>query len=143
MAEVLDDRGVYDQALAYVKEALALKPDEPFALYREAQILRDLNRPSECISAAQAAIRASDGKYAYMHFALGNCYFMSEDWVQAADSFRIAANGDKTDAASAFDLALSLERQGYGADAAEWYREALRRNPDPELRAKITASLQR
>jgi uncharacterized protein HemY len=77
-----------------------------------------------------------------MHFVLGSCFFQAEDWAQAADSFRIAAMGDKTDAAAAYNLGLSLDRQGFTADARQWFHEALRRNPDDETKAKILSSLQ-
>ena len=141
MADVLESRGVYDQALQYVKEALASRPDDAFALDSEAKIFEDLQRYSECISAAQAAVRVSDGKYGFTQFRLGNCYFDTENWVQAANSFRSAAEADKSDPVSAFNLALSLSRQGYSVDANEWFREALHRNPDSELRAKILNAL--
>ena len=141
MADVLESRGVYQQALEYVKEALGSKPDDAFALDSEAKIFEDLDRYSECISASQAAIRASDGKYPWMQFRLGQCYFDTQNWSQAANSYRLAAEADKTDAVSAFNLGLSLSRQGYEVDAKEWFREALRRNPDSQIRAKIEAVL--
>jgi hypothetical protein len=59
----------------------------------------------------------------------------------AAASFKRAAEADKTDAVSAFNAGLSLERQGFTADARIWYNEALRRKPDEELRQKVLASL--
>lgn len=142
MAQVLNSRGVYQPALEYIKESLSRKPDEPFSLITEAEILENLQRYSECVAAAQAAIRDSDGKYSWMQSDLGNCYFEEEDWSHAADSFRIAAEADKSDAASAFNLGLSLLRQGYGSDAKVWFREALNRQPDDELKAKILSQLE-
>lgn len=142
MADVLDTRGVYQQGLDYVRASLALAPDNPFSLDVEARTFENLEKYPECISAAQAAINASDGKYGFMHFRLGMCYFDSEDWSQAVDSFRLAADADKSDAVSAFNLGLSLQRQGFSADAQQWFREALRRNPDTETRQKITTALQ-
>ncbi len=141
MAETLNDRGVYQRALEYVKEAIAGKSDDSLALYDEASIYENLGRYSECVAAAQVAISNSDGKYPYMQFQLGNCYFALEDWVHAESSYRISANADKTDAASAFNLGLSLQREGFGADARQWFNEALQRKPDPELRGKILSAL--
>lgn len=141
MASVLETRGVYQQALEYVKESLALKAEDPFALNTEADILEDLGRNSECIAAESAAIRDSDGKYAWMHFRLASCYFEAENWSQAATSFRLAADADKSDAAAAFNLGLSLSRQGFDADARQWFREALSRKPDDQTRAKILDAL--
>jgi uncharacterized protein HemY len=137
MADILEQRGVYQSALEYAKESLSAKPDDPFVLDIEAKVFSDLERNSECIAAAQAAVRASDGKYPWMNFRLGYCYFATEDWSRAEAAFRIAADGDKSDAVSAFNVALSLTRQGFAADANQWYREALRRKPDEELRLKI------
>jgi len=141
MAEVLEARGVYQSALEYAKESLAISPDNPFVLSDEAKIFADLDRNSECIAAARAAIRISDGKYPEMQFRLGYCLFATQDWGQAEASFRIAAEADKTDAVSAFNLGLCLSRQGFDSDANNWFREALTRNPDAELRAKIMAAL--
>ena len=77
MAAVLDERGVYQQALEYVKEALASKPDDPQALFTEATIFSHLERYTECVSAAQAAINQSDGKYAWMHFRARQLLFFT------------------------------------------------------------------
>jgi hypothetical protein len=142
MAQILNERGVYQSALEYIKESLSRKPDEPLSLITEAEILENLQRYSECVVAAQAAIRYSDGKYSWMQFDLGNCYFDQEDWSHAADSFRISAEGDKTDASSAFNLGLSLSRQGYVEDAKVWFREALDRHPDDQLKTKILSALE-
>jgi tetratricopeptide (TPR) repeat protein len=141
MASILETRGAYPSAMEYIKESLAGDPDNALALNVEAKIFSDMERNSECISAAQAAIRASDGKYPWMQFQLGYCLFATENWSQAATSFRIAAKADPSDAVSAFDLGLCLSRQGFGADADHWFREALNRKPDDELRAKILAAL--
>jgi len=137
MAEVLKNRGVYETALQYTKEAINLKPDYPFAYDTEAEIFSKLAQYTECIVAAKNAVRTSDGKYPYMHFDLGSCYFSTQNWAMAANSFQIAAEGDKTDVASAFNLALSFENLERESDAQEWFREALRRNPDSDLKARI------
>ena len=141
MADILEQRGVFQQALDYIKDSLSAVPDDAFALDTEADILSSLNRNSECIAAETAAIRASDGKYSWMQFRLGTCYFAAEDWINATTSFRLAAQADKTNAAATFDLGLSLERQGYTGDAQQWFHEALSRKPDDELRGKILREL--
>jgi tetratricopeptide (TPR) repeat protein len=137
MATVLESRGVYSSALEYIKESLSLVPDNPFSFSIEADIYADTNRNAECVAAAQTAIKLSDGKYSSFQFKLGYCYFQMENWSQAATSFRLAAEGNTTDATSAFNLGLSLSRQGFNADAKHWFTEALHRNPDPETKAKI------
>jgi len=141
MASVLDRRGVYETALEYIKESISASPDDPFAFDTEAKIFADLGRNTECIAAAQSAVRVSDGKYPFMNFQLGYCYFEIGDFSRAAPAYRLAAEGDKSDAVSAFNLGLSLSRQGFGSDAEHWFREALGRKPDDELRAKILNEL--
>jgi len=141
MSGILDERGVYQPALEYVKESIAADPEDPFAWYTESKIFADLERNTECVAAAQSAIRVSDGKYPWMNFRLGYCYFATGDWSRAASAFRISAESDKNDAESAFNLALSLSRQGFDSDANHWFREALNRKPDDELRAKILSAL--
>ena len=141
MAATLESRGVYDQALQYAKESLNLDPSGAAAMDIEARVFEDLGRYSECVSAAKQAIRQSDGKFSYMQFQLGKCYFHSESWAQAVASFKLAAEGNKTDSAAAFNVALSLQREGFTVDAREWFAEALRRNPDPALRKEIEALL--
>jgi tetratricopeptide (TPR) repeat protein len=142
MATVLKDRGLYAAALQDAKKAIDRRPYYPFAYNTEAEIFSKLNQNAECIDAAQNAIRVSDGKYPFMDFTLGNCYFDTKDWAMAADSFRIAAVADKTDVSSAFNLALALKNQEREADAREWFHEALRRNPDSVLQARILKFLQ-
>jgi|GEM_PF-507889 len=141
MATVLNKRGSYQQALEYIKESLRQKSDDPRTLDAEADIFENLERYSECVSAEQEAIRLSDGKYGWMHFRLGSCYFDLSDWSKAGASFRLAADADKSDPVSAYNTGLSLLRQGYKVDATEWFREALKRNPDDQLRQKLVQFL--
>jgi tetratricopeptide (TPR) repeat protein len=142
MADVLNARGAYPSALEYIKEAISADPQNAYGMHLESQILESMERYSECTSAAQEAVRLSDGAYPFMHFQLGQCYFDSGNWSQAASSYRIAAEADKDNAAAAFNLGLSLLKQGFGADARQWFREALSRNPSSELRGKIMLQLQ-
>jgi len=141
MATVLESRGVFDQALTFIQDSLNARPDDPRALYEESIILSNLHRYSECISAASAAIRLSDGKYPYMHFEAGSCYYATNAWSQAETHFRMAAEANKTDAVSAFNLGLSLFNQGFTMDANRWFKEALNRRPDAELRDQILSEL--
>lgn len=142
MADVLNSRGAYPSALEYVKEAISADPQNAYGMYLESQILENMERYSECTSAAQEAVRLSDGAYPFMQFQLGQCYFDSGNWSQAASAYRVAAEANKSDAAAAFNLGLSFLRQGFGADARQWFREALNRNPDSELKGKILLQLQ-
>jgi tetratricopeptide (TPR) repeat protein len=137
IATILNGRGVYTEALSHAKEAAAINSSNAWAYYDMAQALRGLGRSREAISAAQQAIKYSDGKYGYMHFLLGNAYFDGEDWRNAEQSFRKAAELEPKDADAAYNVALCLLKQGYYGDAASWYEEVLRRNPQYKERADI------
>ena len=137
MAEVLEQRGVYQSALEYTKEALSLKPDFARAYAAEADLYFDLQRFTECIAAAQQSIQFSDGKYPFLHFRLGTCYFSTQNYAMAEHSFRIAAQGDTSDPSSAFNLGLALLNEGSTVEGNQWLREALKRNPDNATREKI------
>jgi tetratricopeptide (TPR) repeat protein len=72
-----------------------------------------------------------------MHFRLGTAYFALEQWKSAETEFEISANMNTKDDASAYNLALSLARQGMNMDAARWLENVLRRNPNRQDRADI------
>jgi tetratricopeptide (TPR) repeat protein len=130
IAEVLNDRGVYEEALSHSKEAIALNPENAFAYNQEAVALRGLHRYLEAINVAKQAIRLSDGKYGIMHFQLGSAYFETENWQFARQSFQKAAELMPNSDAAAYNVALCFQRLSLFLDAAQWYEEALRRNPN-------------
>jgi tetratricopeptide (TPR) repeat protein len=142
IAGVLNERGVYEEALSHSREAIALDSSDAFAYGNMADALYGLHRYQETINAAKQAIRLSDGKYAGMHFRLGAAYFETENWQFAKDSFEKAAQLEPKDDAAAYNVAVSLGRMGFYKDAASWYEEVLRRNPNHKDRDEITRTIQ-
>lgn len=130
ISNVLNNRGVYEEALSHAKEATALNSESAFAYYNEAVALLGLHRNQEAINAAKQAIRLSDGKYGLMHFYLGQAYFETENWQFAKQSYEKAAELLPHSDESAYNVAVSLGRLGLYLDSAHWYEEALRRNPN-------------
>jgi tetratricopeptide (TPR) repeat protein len=65
-----------------------------------------------------------------MHFHLGSGYFETENWQFAQQSYEKAAELMPNSDAAAYNVALCLGRLGLYRDAAHWYEEALRRNPN-------------
>jgi tetratricopeptide (TPR) repeat protein len=120
IADVLNGRGVYEESLNHIREALTIDPDNAFYQDTLANSLSGLRRFQEAITAAKNAIRLSDGKYSWMHFTLGSAYFDVQNWELSKQSFEKAAELDKTDFA-----------------AANWFEEALRRDPNNSKRADI------
>jgi tetratricopeptide (TPR) repeat protein len=130
IAEVLNDRGVYLEALSNAKEATALDPNDAFAYDDLGAALTGLHRNQEALNAFQQAIRLSDGRYAWMQFEVGSVYFDMENWEFARQSFQKAAELNPKDAAAAYNVAICYAKQNYFFDAAKWYEEYLRRNPN-------------
>ena len=138
VADILDRRGVYSEALNHAREATELDKTSAFGFDSMGSALLGLHRPEEALNPIQQAIRLSDGKYAFMHFHLGSAYFDLENWAFAKDSFEKAAELDPKDAASAFNVALCYSRLNYASDAAKWFEEYLRRNPKATDRDEVT-----
>lgn len=142
IADVLNDRGVYDEALSHARDAIAIDSSNAFAYDTMATALCGLHRYQEAINASKQAIRLSDGKYGSMHFHLGSAYFETENFQFAKDSFEKAAQLDPKDDAAAYNVAVCLGRLGLLRDAASWYEEVLRRNPSHKNREEILRTIQ-
>jgi tetratricopeptide (TPR) repeat protein len=130
IAEVLNDRGVYEEALSQAKEASTLNSEFAWAYEEQGVALLGLRRYQEAINVEKAAIRLSDGKFGIMHFHLGSAYFATENWPFAKQSFEKAAELMPTSDPAAYNVALCLQRQSLFLDATHWYEEVLRRNPN-------------
>jgi tetratricopeptide (TPR) repeat protein len=142
IAGVLNKRGVYLEALNHAREATVLNPTNSFAYDDMTEALIGLHRFEEAVSSEQQGIRLSDGKYAYMHFRLGQAYFDLENWEFARQSYEKAAELDPSDPASAYNLALCLGRLKYYLDSAKWFEEYLRRNPNATDKSDVLARIQ-
>jgi S1-C subfamily serine protease len=137
IADILNERGVYSEALAHARDAAAINSKNDWAFYAMARALLGLRRFTEAVSPAEQAIRLSDGKYAMMHFALGSAHFELENYELSRQSYEKAAELDPKDSASVYNVALCYQRLKYWRDAAKWYEEYLRRKPDAPDRQDI------
>ena len=143
IALILNDRGVYQEALSHAHEASTLDASDPWAFDNQAVALIGLRRFQEAINAGNQAIRLSDGKYATMHFHLGGAYFEVENWEFARQSYEKAAQLDPTETSAPYNIALCCARLGYYLDAAKWYEEVLRRNPNYPEKQDILNRIER
>jgi tetratricopeptide (TPR) repeat protein len=137
LAKVLNERGVYEEALSHAKEATVLMPDLAPSYDEQAVALLGLRRNQEAINASKQAIRLSDGKYGIMHFHLGSAYYQTENWQFAKQSYEKAAELMPTSDAAAYNVGLCMQRLTFYLDAASWYEEALRRNPKRTERQQL------
>jgi tetratricopeptide (TPR) repeat protein len=66
-----------------------------------------------------------------------------ENWQLAEQSFQKAADLEPKDDAAPYNVAICYVHLGYFSDAAHWYEEVVRRNPQradrDELRQRIQA----
>ncbi len=142
IASVLNQRGVYQDALSHAREASVLDSSSAWAFDAQAEALLKLRRFQEAINASNQAIRLSDGKYSSMHFKLGSAYFEAENWEFARQSYEKSAQLEPKDDAAAYNVALCFVRLGYRGDAARWYEEVLRRNPNHGEKQEILNRIQ-
>jgi tetratricopeptide (TPR) repeat protein len=142
MAWALNSRGVFSEALNNARNAVSLDSKNATAFYEQSRALSGLQRVSESISAAEEAVRLSDGKYYSFEEQLGDAYFDAERWQSAQQAYERAAAIDRTSFSAAFNAALSLQRQSYFGDAREWYQKAIERAASPEQRARAMSQLQ-
>ena len=143
MGWILLGRGLAAEALASARSAVDLGPDDGYAYHLLASALLRDDRKMEAIEASKVALRLTDGKHSSMHFALGSAYFGLERWKDAALAFESAARLDPTDAAAAFNVAVSNSNDRDTPAAIFWAREALRRSPPPETKLRAEQLLRR
>ena len=110
---------------------------DEFAYDDMANALIGLRRFGEAVTAEEQAIRLSDGKYGWMHFRLGSAYFSLENWNFAVQSFEKAAELTPAEPAAAYNVALCRQRLSQFSNAAHWYQEYLRRNPNADDQAEV------
>jgi tetratricopeptide (TPR) repeat protein len=133
---------VYEESLSHATAAVSMDPDNYAGYDVQADALFGLRRFQECINAAKQAVRLSDGKYGWLHFRLGAAYFETQNWEFARQSFERAAALDLKGPSAAYNLALCFERLGYKTDAARWFQEVLRRDPNSPDKDEIQRKLE-
>jgi tetratricopeptide (TPR) repeat protein len=128
IGDLLNRRGVRDEAASHAKEALAIDPGDAWAYHNLSEALQGLHRFTEAVAAAKSAIRVSDGKYPGMHSQLGSVLFDLKEWPEAGEAYRKAAELDPVSAAAAFNVANSFYNQQQSESALKWYRATLERD---------------
>lgn len=130
LASSLIKRGVYEEAIGHAKSAIAIASNDAWAYHYLATAYDELERNTEAVQAAKAAIRLSDGRWPEMHSTLGSAYFDLENWSLSRAAYMKSAELDAQDWVAPYNVALCYIREGYTDDAASWLEEVLRRNPD-------------
>lgn len=112
-----------DPARAYPHYArlLSLNPDDALALGG----LLALPGAGGLDEGALARIPATAAEAPLLHFALGGAHARAGRWAEAERAFREARRLDALQPDYAFNLAVSLDRQGRHKAALDYYREAV------------------
>ena len=112
-----------DPARAYPHYArlLGLNPDDALALGG----LLALPGAGGLAEGALARIPATAAEAPLLHFALGGAHARAGRWAEAERAFREARRLDASHPDYAFNLAVSLDRQGRHQAALDYYREAV------------------
>ena len=112
-----------DPARAYPHYArlLGLNPDDALALGG----LLALPGAGGLAEDALAGIPATLAEVPMLHFALGGAHARAGRWAEAERAFREARRLDALRPDYAFNLAVSLDRQGRHKAALDYYREAV------------------
>ena len=143
IAIVLNNRGVYDEAIDAARQAITLDPERGRAYEELAEGLLGAQRPAEAETAAKRAVALADGNSGDAHFHLGAAYFDQKKYALAVQSFEQASRLKPKDSGSAYNAGLASERDGFYVDAIRWYEEALRRNPQMKGAAETRARIER
>ena len=132
LALVYSDLGLHERAIAELRLALAILPDEAINLYDLGNVLLRAGRPAEAIDAYRRSLAQDAGLVPAMT-NLGNAYSAAGDEPSAELWFRAGL----ARAPRAFDLhvnlANSLMRQGRLEEAEPEYRVALALAPEDPL----------
>jgi tetratricopeptide (TPR) repeat protein len=115
------------EVLAWVKVAVALRPDSPFAHNQLCDAWRAMHESGEAEASARRAIELGRNypKFAGAHVALGNVMLDKGDLDGAQANYRAAHAIDPDDGGIQFNMGLVHERRGDLAEAEEWYRKAV------------------
>ena len=123
VAEGADDAA----ALAGFERALDGDPQNAVVLYSMGRVLLRLRRPHDAIGPLKRASTLNGDDWSYA-FSTGYAAALASRFQEALPAFRAARALKPADAVTSYDLALTLQRMGDHAPAAEEYAAAIALN---------------
>jgi tetratricopeptide (TPR) repeat protein/tRNA A-37 threonylcarbamoyl transferase component Bud32 len=119
------------EMLAWIRVAVALRPDSPFAHNMLGFAWRGMHNWDEAEASARRAIELARKypKYAGAQVGLGNVMLDKGDLDGAEASYRAAIAIDPDAATIYYNMGLVYQRRGDLAGAEEWYRTAVEAAP--------------
>ena len=120
LAVIAQRRGQDKEAAYYYSRALALDPRDAVAQAGMSALNADDNSESRLKN-----LLNEQQNSASLHFALGNQYAEQSRWGEAQQAYFKAYRLEPGNAELIFNLAVSLDRLGQNASAAQYYQSAL------------------
>jgi len=122
----------FDEALASLERATALKPDEPNVLAALGRSYDGRGETSSAVTSFKRAIDINPEMFESFN-GLGEVYFKNKDYVLAETNFAAALRLNPEASASRFNLGLSYARQGRYSDATRELERVVQATPDDAL----------
>ncbi len=126
MAAIALRRGQADEAGSFYARLLELNPSDAEAVAGMASV--QSGDPAQAESRLKGVLAASPDTGAAL-YALGNLYAQQARWPEAQQSYFRAFGSAPTNAAYAFNLAVSLDKLDQKKLALDYYRRALQLSP--------------
>ncbi len=123
------ERGRLAEAIREYRRAIELDPRDPKPAFNLAVIYQDQGRSEEARGLYQEILSVHPG-YASALVNLAAIHEKEGSFGEAEITFQRAMEADRMDPAPPSQFGFSLMRRGRTAEAAEAFREALRRSPD-------------
>ncbi len=141
LAEVLTERGRYDEALKHIRAALDLRPKNASVYNNLGYILLLQENRAEAIYNFKVALKLFP-EYTKAHYNLATTSMMSGKLDAAVSHYQAALELDPDRQDILNDLANALFEQGRVTEALAYYSKALRLNSrDPELHNNVGVAL--
>ena len=116
--------GNLDASAQQLQKAVDANPNDPRALNDLGQVLVRTGRAREAITYLDKAVSLKSDSWAYQ-FNRARAYAQLEEWGQAVEGYRTAAQLFPDDYATQYNLAKALQASGNIADALAAYEKAI------------------
>ncbi len=141
LAMAYRDKGLLNEAVFELNEAIMLKRDYVDAHYRLGLLYRDLSMMEEAASELKKAIAYSPDRGAYYN-DLGNIYLIQKRYELAIEQYKRSLQLSPGNVESIYNLALSYDSINMREDAIRYYRKFAEEAP-AEYRSAIENAINR
>jgi tetratricopeptide (TPR) repeat protein len=142
LANVLNEKGQVDQAIAHYREALRLQPKNADALYNIGTALLSKGQTDDAIAQFREALRVQPN-HVNAHINLGFALLGEGQVAEAITILREATRMGPNDPLAHANLGVALQKDGQLDEAISQFLAALRLKPgDADLKSMLTSALE-